>query len=158
MCPAGPRAANDLVVSSHPGAKSSYYSTDRTAMGKPIHTVVPMWGFSSSPLVLGPVVVVYGGGAGEKGLLAFETASGDLRWSVPCPVNSYGSPQLDNILGEDSMLMLSSSGLVLLDPANGKTRLDYEWKITPYQAVQPHVVGNDTILLPTCMNMGTRAI
>ena len=73
--------------------------------------------------------VVYGGGAGEKGLLAFDTASGDLRWSVPCPVNSYGSPQLNNILGEDSILMLSSSGLALHDPANGTTRLDYEWKI-----------------------------
>jgi len=119
---------------------------------------VPMWGFSSSPLVLGPVVVVYGGGAGEKGLLAFETASGDLRWSVPCPVNSYGSPQLNNILGEDSILMLSSSGLALLDPANGKTRLDYEWKIAQFRALQPHVVGSDTILLPTGMNMGTRAI
>ena len=54
--------------------------------------------------------------------------------------------------------MLSSSGLVLLDPANGKTRLDYEWKIAQYRAVQPHVVGSDTILLPTGMNMGTRFI
>jgi FOG: WD40-like repeat len=54
--------------------------------------------------------------------------------------------------------MLSSSGLALLDPANGKTRLDYEWKIPQYRAVQPHVVGNDTVLLPTGMNMGTRAI
>src|SRR5437763_6483364 len=107
---------------------------------------VPMWGFSSSPLVLGPVVVVYGGGAGEKGLLAFDTASGDLRWSAPCPINSYGSPQLNNILGEKSLLMLSSSGLALLDPANGKTRLYYAWKIAQYRAVQPHVVGTDTVL------------
>jgi hypothetical protein len=44
--------------------------------------------------------------------------------------------------------MLSSSGLVLLDPANGKTRLDYEWKIAQFRAVQPHVVGSDTILCP----------
>jgi outer membrane protein assembly factor BamB len=119
---------------------------------------VPVWGFSSSPLVVGSVVIVYGGGAGEKGLLAFETAFGDLRWSVPCPINSYASPQVNNILGADSILMLSSSGLTLLDPADGKTRLDYEWKIPQYRAVQPHVVGNDTILLPTGMNMGTRAI
>jgi outer membrane protein assembly factor BamB len=125
----------------------------RVAGGK-----VPGWGFSSSPLVVGPVVIVYGGGAGEKGLLAFDTASGELRWSVPCPENSYGSPQANNILGEDSMLMFSNSGLVLLDPTNGKARLNYEWKITPYQAVQPHVLGNDTILLPTVMNAGTRAI
>jgi outer membrane protein assembly factor BamB len=119
---------------------------------------LPMWGFASSPLVLGPVVVVYGGGAGEKGWLAFDTATGDLRWSAPCPENSYGSPQLNNILGEDSMVLLTSSGLTLLDPANGKTRLNYEWKIAQYRAVQPHVVGNDTILLPTGMDMGTRAI
>ena len=54
--------------------------------------------------------------------------------------------------------MLSSSGLALLDPANGKTRLDYEWKIAQFRALQPHVLGSDTILLPTGMNMGTRAI
>ena len=72
---------------------------------------VPMWGFSSSPLVVGPVVIVYAGGGGEKGLLAFDTASGDLRWSAPCPINSYGSAQLNTLLGEDSVLMLSTSGL-----------------------------------------------
>ncbi len=118
---------------------------------------VPMWGFADSPLVLGTNVIVYGGG-GEKGLLAFDTTSGDLRWSAPCPIDSYGSPQLNKILDEDSILVLSKSGLLLLDPANGKVRLDYEWKIPQYRALQPHVVGNDTILLPTGMNMGTRAI
>jgi outer membrane protein assembly factor BamB len=119
---------------------------------------VPMWGFSSSPLVVGPVVIVYAGGGGEKGLLAFDTASGDFRWSAPCPINSYGSPQLNTLLGEDSVLMLSTSGLELLDPADGKTRLDYEWKIPQFRALQPHVVAKDTILLPTGMNMGTRAL
>jgi outer membrane protein assembly factor BamB len=118
---------------------------------------IPMWGFSGSPLVVGGMVIVYGGG-GEKGLLAFDTASGVLRWSAPCPINSYGSPQLNRLLGEDSVLMLSASGIELVDPANGKRRLDYEWKIPQYRALQPHVVGSDTILLPTGMNMGTRAI
>jgi len=99
-------------------------------------------------------VIVYGGG-GEKGLLAFETATGELRWSAPCPTDSYGSAQLNSILGEDSVLMLSKSGLMLLDPATGKARLDYEWKIPQFRALQPHVVGGDTILLQTGMNMGT---
>jgi outer membrane protein assembly factor BamB len=119
---------------------------------------VPMWGFSSSPLVVGSVVIVYGGGAGEKGLLAFDTTSGDLRWSAPCPINSYSSPQLNTFLGEDSVVMATTSGLELLDPVSGKTRLDYEWKIPQYRALQPHVIGSDTVLLPTGMNMGTRAL
>jgi outer membrane protein assembly factor BamB len=117
----------------------------------------PMWGFSDSPLVVGQNVIVYGGG-GEKGLLAFDTASGDLRWSAPCSGDSYGSPQLNTILGEDSIAMLTKSGLLLLDPANGKTRLDYNWPIPQYRALQPQIIGSDTILLPTAMSMGTRAI
>ncbi len=119
---------------------------------------VPMWGFASSPLVIGSVVIVCGGDSEEKGLLAFATDTGELRWSAPCSINSYGSPQRDNLLGEDSVVMLSSSGLELLDPATGKLRLHYEWKIPQYRALQPNVVAKDTILLPTGMNMGTRAI
>jgi outer membrane protein assembly factor BamB len=119
---------------------------------------VPMWGFSCSPLVIGSLVVVYGGDSGPKSLLAFDTASGEVRWSAPCPINSYSSPQLNTLLGEDSILMPTTSGLEVLDPANGKIRLDYQWKIPQYRALQPHVVGSDTVLLPTGMNMGTRAL
>lgn len=119
---------------------------------------VPMWGFSCSPLVTGPLVVVYGGGSAEKGLLAFDSASGELRWSAPCPINSYSSPQVNSMLGEDSVLMPSASGLEVLDPSSGKTRLDYEWKIPQYRALQPLVIGSDTVLLPTGMSMGTRAL
>jgi len=54
--------------------------------------------------------------------------------------------------------MLTKSGLLLLDPTNGKRRLDYDWKIAQYRALQPHVVGSDTVLLPTALNMGTRAL
>ncbi|MFO1500692.1 MAG: PQQ-binding-like beta-propeller repeat protein [Verrucomicrobiota bacterium] len=119
---------------------------------------VPMWGFAGSPLVAGPLVIVYSGGAEDKGLLAFDAATGDLRWSAPCPGDSYGSAQLNRLLDEDSVVVLTKSGVTLLDPASGKPRLDYEWKIQQYRALQPHVVGPDTILLPTGMNMGTRAI
>jgi outer membrane protein assembly factor BamB len=118
---------------------------------------VPMWGFAASPLAAGPVVIVYGGG-GDKGLLAFDTETGDLRWSASCPSDSYSSAQLNKLLDEDSMTMLTKSGLTVLDPLTGKARLDYEWKIPQFRALQPHVLGSDTILLPTAMNMGTRAI
>jgi outer membrane protein assembly factor BamB len=91
-------------------------------------------------------------------LLAFDAQTGDLRWSAPCPGDSYSSAQLNKLLDEDSLVVLTKSGLTLLDPATGKTRLDYEWKIAQFRALQPQVVGSDTILLPTAMNMGTRAI
>ncbi len=119
---------------------------------------VPMWGFAASPLVTGGVAIVYAGGADGKGVLGFDAASGALRWSATAGSDSYSSPQLNNILGEELALMLSNDGLVLLDPANGKERLNYAWKFMNYRALQPRVIGTDTILLPTGMSTGTRAI
>jgi outer membrane protein assembly factor BamB len=117
----------------------------------------PMWGFSASPLVTGSVAIVYGGGAGDKGLLAFDIASGKLRWSAAAGNDSYSSPQLNTIAGEELVLLLSNEGLVCVEPAGGKERLNYPWKFQGYRALQPTVIG-DTVLLPTAMNLGTRAI
>ena len=119
---------------------------------------VPMWGFSASPLVVDTVVIVFAGGPGDKGVLAFDVESGALRWSVAAGSDSYSSPQSNTIAGENLVLMLSNEGLLFLDPATGKARLNYEWKFANYRALQPHVVSNDTILLPTGMSTGTRAI
>jgi outer membrane protein assembly factor BamB len=59
-----------------------------------------MWGFAASPLVADKVVLVYAGGPGDKGLLAFDVESGALRWSVAAGTDSYSSPQLSTIAGE----------------------------------------------------------
>ena len=117
----------------------------------------PMWGFSASPLVIGSVVILYAGGASDKGLLALDAATGTVRWSVATGNEGYSSPQLNTIAGEDLVLMLSNDGLVCVEPATGKVRLNYEWKFKGYRALQPTVVAG-TILLPTSMNAGTRAI
>ena len=118
----------------------------------------PMWGFSSSPLVTGAVAIVYAGGLDGKTLLAFDAVTGEPRWSAAAGKDSYSSPQLSTILGEDLVLMLSNEGLVFLDPTTGKERLNYDWKFSNYRALQPRVIGDDIILLPTGMNTGTRAI
>jgi outer membrane protein assembly factor BamB len=120
---------------------------------------VPMWGFSASPLVIGGTnVIVFAGGPGDKGLLAFDADSGALRWSVAAGNDSYSSPQLNTIAGESLVLMLTNDGLLFVDPTDGKVRLNYEWKFSNYRALQPAVVGDDTVLLPTGMSTGTRAI
>src|SRR3989440_683606 len=118
----------------------------------------PMWGFASSPLVIGSNVIVWAGGKDGKGLLAFDVETGALRWSAATGDHTYASPQLNTIAGEELVLMLSNDGLVLVEPATGKVRLNYEWKFSGYRALQPRVVGDDTVLLGTPMNLGTRAI
>jgi outer membrane protein assembly factor BamB len=118
----------------------------------------PMWGFAASPLVTGGLAIVYAGGPGDKGLLAFDAASGALRWSAASACDSYVSPQLNTILGEPLVLAFSNDGLLLVDPATGRERLKYDWKFPQFRALQPRVVGDDTILLATPMNAGTRCI
>ncbi len=118
----------------------------------------PMWGFAASPLVVGDVVVVFAGGPDGKGVLAFDLATGALRWSAAAGNDSYSSPQLSTLLGGEVILMLSNDGLVALDPAHGSVGLNYEWKFMNYRALQPCVIGDDTVLLPTGMSAGTRAI
>lgn len=118
----------------------------------------PMWGFSASPVLAGSVVIVYAGGPGDKGVLAFDVGTGALRWSAASGNDSYSSPQVDTIAGESLVLMLSNDGLVFIDPTTGKVRLNYAWKFSNYRALQPHVLNGDTVLLPTGMTTGTRAI
>lgn len=118
----------------------------------------PTWGFSSSPLVVGSSVIVYAGGKGDKGTLAFESDSGDLKWSAASGDHSYSSPQLATISGLDCVLVMTNRGIELLDPETGISRLDYEWKENGYRALQPQVVDGDSILLATGMNTGTRRI
>jgi len=118
----------------------------------------PMWGFSSSPWVVDGLVIVYAGGADDKGILAFDTETGDFRWGASSGNDSYSSPQLGSIAGEELLLMLTNTGLSLLDPQTGEERLNYEWEIEAYRALQPHLVGGDTILMPSGMGVGTRRV
>lgn len=118
----------------------------------------PMWGFSSSPLVIGSSVIVWAGGKDGKGLLAFDAETGALRWSAATGDHTYASAQLNTLAGEALLLMLSNDGLVLVEPASGKVRLNYEWKFPGYRALQPRVLSDDTVLIGTPMNVGTRAI
>lgn len=118
----------------------------------------PMWGFCSSPLVVDSVVVVHAGGANEKGTLAFDVETGDRRWSTEAGDHSYSSPHPATVAGEDLVLMLTNVGIDLVDPQTGEKRLGYKWKHEGYRSLQPHLVGGDSILLPTGMGSGTRRI
>jgi outer membrane protein assembly factor BamB len=118
----------------------------------------PMWGYSSSPLVTHSLVIVYAGGSSDKGIIAFDSATGKQRWSAACGSDSYSSPQLSMVLGQELVLMLTNEGLHMLDPETGVVRFNYTWKIKGYRALQPTVIGDDVVLLPTTMSEGTRAI
>ncbi len=118
----------------------------------------PTWGFASSPLVVGTSVIVYAGGKGDKGILAFDINTGDLRWSAPAGDQSYSSPQLAKVDGEQFVLYLSNAGLEFVDPKTGDSRLRYKWVNPMYCALQPQSFGQDSVVIPSSMGQGTRRI
>jgi outer membrane protein assembly factor BamB len=106
----------------------------------------PLWGFSSSPLIVDKKVIVYGGGVAGKGLLAYRLESGELAWTADLGQSSYSSPQMTTIGGVKQCLMLHDGGLTGIDPATGKKL--WETGLVMRGAPrcgQPHLVGENRV-------------
>jgi outer membrane protein assembly factor BamB len=108
----------------------------------------PMWGYSGSPLVAGGRVIVYAGGDVERGLLGYDVETGKLAWAAPAGKFSYSSPQPAAVAGQQVCLMVSDYGLFAVNPKTGGAA----WQAGKVQegnpqALQPHVVGKDQLLV-----------
>lgn len=118
----------------------------------------PIWGFSSSPLVAGPVVVVFAGGDSAKTLLAYQTATGQPAWTASAGKISYSSPQLATIAGVPQVLFDSDQGLAAYDPATGAVLWEDR---TPAaspgvpRATQPRVIGSSRVLVDAGPDLGS---
>lgn len=69
----------------------------------------PIWGITQCPLVYDDLVVV-ASQAPEAGVVAYDKRTGDLKWKTPNLGNeSYASPSLVNIDGQEQIVMVISS-------------------------------------------------
>jgi len=114
-----------------------------------VHAKTPMWGFSSSPLVVGDVVIVAAGGK----LAAYDVATGALRWTGGGGGFSYSSPHLATIDGVEQVVFMSGPGTTSIAPATGKVLWEYAWE--GGAIVQPALTDNGDVLVNTIsMNGG----
>jgi outer membrane protein assembly factor BamB len=112
---------------------------------------VPFWGFSSSPLAIGDLVIVAASGQ----LVAYDAANGNRRWLGPAGGGSYSSPQLATIDGVAQVILISGAGTKSVAPADGKQLWDYAWASN--SIVQPAVTPDGDVLI-TSQDNGTRRI
>ena len=117
----------------------------------------PSWGWSSSPLVVESKAIVHAGGDGDKGVIAYDTSTGEIAWSVTSGNHSYSSPQLAEVNGIEGILMLTNDGLQFLSVTDGHTIWDHEWVTEHYRALQPLATEN-SILIADSMGEGTRRL
>jgi outer membrane protein assembly factor BamB len=107
----------------------------------------PLWGFSSSPLVVGDLVIVFAGSESGKSLLAYRATSGEPVWTAPASGGSYSSPQLTTVAGKPQCLILGDGGLTAVDPNNGSVLWQTGLPIPGApRVVQPHLVGQSQVV------------
>ncbi|MDZ4797661.1 MAG: PQQ-binding-like beta-propeller repeat protein, partial [Bryobacteraceae bacterium] len=104
---------------------------------------VPGWGFSSSPLVVGDVVIVAASGR----MVGYDIATGVPRWVGPTGGGGYSSPQLLTIAGVPQVVLLNGSGAVSLAPADGTVLWNHEWNAGGTPIVQPALTSDGELLI-----------
>ena len=102
---------------------------------------VPMWGISSSPLVVDDVVIVSVYGT----LTAYDLATGELRWVGPIHGGAYSSPHLVTVDGVTQVVILSAPGAVSVNPADGKLLWEHRWE--GGAIIQPAITSDGDILI-----------
>jgi outer membrane protein assembly factor BamB len=117
------------------------------------HKKLPGWGFSSSPLVVGDVVIVAPSGA----IAAYDVATGTPRWVGPDGGSGYSSPQLVTLHGVPQVLFLSGAGATSFSPTDGKQLWQYALG-SGTRIVQPGVTADGDILAHDGEGNGMRRI
>ncbi len=111
---------------------------------------LPQWGYSVSPLVVDGLVIVFAGGT-HKSVLAYHADDGKLAWTAPGGKQSYSSPQLVVLNGQQQVVMHDTTAVRSLNIADGKEQWSYpNGSEISLAMVQPHLVGpNDLIVAIT---------
>ncbi len=112
----------------------------------------PQWGFASSPLVAGGLVIVATAGQ----LIAYDLVTGAKRWTGPAHGVSYSSPHLATIDGVAQVLLLSEAGVTSVALADGALLWEYPWK--GYPIVQPALTADGDVLISVTDSSGTRRL
>ena len=81
---------------------------------------VPNWGFSGSPLVLGDLLIVYAGAAGDNGLIALDVQTGNTRWGFASTGMNYTTARPMTLAGVECVVFCDGRGVHALSPGDGK--------------------------------------
>lgn len=111
------------------------------------NAALPVWGFSSSPLVVGDVVVVFAGDPEGKSVVGYDRATGALIWAAGSGRMSYSSPHRVPTPQGDCVAMLTEIGMEVFQPATGELVWRYDWKVSGMRIVQPHWIGADQLMI-----------
>jgi outer membrane protein assembly factor BamB len=136
---------------------------------KEFHVVKNFFGVGSTPLVWRDLVLVNVGGSPPgsppdvysangrvrpdgSALVAFDAATGQVRWKTGDDLASYASPIVVKMAQREIVLMFARGGLLAIDPDKGETNAHFPWrarKLESVNAATPVVVGDEVFISET---------
>lgn len=119
----------------------------------------PQWGFSSSPLVVDGLVILFSGATNDKSVIAYQADTGDIAWTSGAGSHGYSSGHLATIGGIPQILMSSNLGIQSFDPATGDLLWEDVWDIKDMpRVVQPIIVDDEHVIAGTGQRTGARLL
>ncbi len=114
---------------------------------------IPTWGFSSSPLIEGNLVLVEAGGKDGKSIVAFDKKSGDVAWTTHTDEVGYSSPIAIDFGGVRQIIFLTSKTLLSLAPESGQIYWKYPWP-EGINIATPIFIPDDKIFISASYDKG----
>lgn len=123
---------------------------------RPLGGVLPIWGYSGTPLLLDDALIVQPGGAASS-LVALDVVQGRTIWSTPGHEAAFASFVVVEHEGRRQLVGYDAEGLGGWDPQTGQ-RL---WEVRPersgdFNVVTPLVKGSTLVVCSE--NNGTRVL
>ncbi|MFC1707339.1 PQQ-binding-like beta-propeller repeat protein [Planctomycetota bacterium] len=116
----------------------------------------PKWGFSSSPLILGHLVLVQAGGTART--IAYDKMTGEVVWKTGKGPAGYASFATMTLGERIQLLAFHGTGLAGLDPKDGGELWNVPWKTSYDVNATTPVVEADSVLITSAYGTGCALI
>lgn len=110
---------------------------------------VPEWGFTSSPLIEGELLIVDAGRT-----LAFNKKTGEKIWQSEVFRPGYGTAVAFDRNGERLIAMLNNDCLLILTAKEGKAVASYPWESSYSTTATTPIIDGDTIFVSSGYGRG----
>jgi len=114
-------------------------------------------GYSSSPVEYKDTVIVLVG-AKDASIVAFDKKSGAIRWRNQSFENSYSTPRLLDIDGEEQLVTFMAAEIVAVDPNNGDLKWRFPHENQWRQNVNMPAMADKNFLLLSSPQAGARGL
>lgn len=114
------------------------------------------WLNATSPLLIGDVVYVGGGGSGET-FLAFDRETGNLKWKSGDETITHATPRFAEIGDTSQVIFFARSGLVSLNADKGTELWRTEFPFSVSSAASP-VVDSDRVYCSAGYSVGAKLV